>query len=107
MTKAGVHAYADAIRGRVERHNVLVSLIVAGFIKTPLNDSITAAKPGELSEDQAAALIKRRLAKGHATIAFPTFLYAAALLGRLIPDRIYDRIMGGMNAAVPQTRERV
>ena len=107
VTKAGVHAYAEAIRGRVERHGVLVSLIVAGFIKTPLNDSISAAKPGELSEDEAAALIKRRLAKGHATIAFPAFLYAAALLGRFIPDRLYDRIMHGMAASVPQTRERV
>ena len=86
---------------------MLVSLIVAGFIKTPLNDSITAAKPGELSEDEAASLIKRRLAKGHATIAFPAFLYAAALLGRVLPDRLYDRIMQGMAASVPQTRERV
>lgn len=107
MTKAAIHAYAESIRGRLERHDVLVSLIVAGFIKTPLNDSIRAAKPGELSEARAAALIKRGLAKGKATIAFPTSLYAAALLGRLIPDRLYDRIMRGVDASVPRTRERV
>ncbi len=107
ITKAGVHAYAESIRARLERRGVLVSLIVAGYVKTPLNDSITAMKPGEITGDQAAALIKRRLAKGHATIAFPYPLYALARLGRLLPARLYDRIMLGVTASVPRTRERV
>ena len=38
VTKAGVHAYAEAIRARLEARGVLVSLVVAGFVKTPLND---------------------------------------------------------------------
>ncbi len=107
ITKAGVHAYAESIRARLEQRGVLVSLVVAGFVKTPLNDSIAAVKPGELSERQAGLLIKRRLAAGHATIAFPWFLYLAALLGRLLPARGYDRIMLAIAATVPRTRERV
>lgn len=107
ITKAGVHAYAESIRARLERRGVLVSLVIAGFVKTPLNDSITAMKPGEISEEQAGRLIKRRLARGAATIAFPRFLYLSARLGRLLPARIYDRIMMGVTAHIPQTRERV
>ncbi len=107
ITKAGVHAYAESIRARLERRGVLVSLIVAGYVKTPLNDSITAFKPGELSEAAAGALIRRRLEQGRATIAFPFFLYAAALLGRLLPSRWYDQIMLRFVAHVPHTRERV
>ncbi len=107
ITKAGVHAYAESIRGRLERRGVLVSLVVAGFVKTPLNDSIAAMKPGELSEEQAGLLIKDRLSAGRATIAFPWFLYLAALFGRLLPARLYDRIMFGIEASVPQTHERV
>ena len=107
VTKAGVHAYAESLRGRLEPHGVRVSLIVAGFVKTPLNDSISAVKPGEISDAQAAALIKRRLAKGHATIAFPRSLYALTLAGRLLPARVYDRIMARVEVTVPSTRERV
>ena len=106
VTKAGVHAYAESIRPRLEARGVIVSLIVAGFVKTPLNDSISARKPGEMSDAAAAALIKRRLAKGHATIAFPFFLYAGAVLGRFLPARLYDRIMSGVRASVPRTAER-
>ena len=107
VAKAGVHAYAESIRARLERRGVLVSLVVAGMVKTPLNDSITAIKPGELSEGQAAALIKSGLAKGKATIAFPASLYAATMLGRFLPARIYDRLMSGVTVTVPSTRERV
>ena len=107
VTKAGVHAYTEAIRARLEKRGVLVSLIVAGFVKTPLNDSISAMKPGEISDAEAAALIKRGLANGKAVIAFPLFLYAAAMLGRFLPARWYDRLMGGVSVTVPATRERV
>ena len=107
ITKAGVHAYAESIRARLERHGVLVSLIVAGFVKTPLNDSISAMKPGEISEAAAGVLIRRRLEQGRATIAFPFLLYALVLAGRLIPSRWYDRLMLRVEARVPQTRERV
>ncbi len=107
VTKAGVHAYAESIRGRLERRGVLVSLVVAGFVKTPLNDSIDTMKPGELSEAAAAALIRRGLDKGRATIAFPFFLYAAALLGRCLPARAYDRLMARVTVRAPTTRERV
>ncbi len=107
VTKAGVHAYAESLRGRLERRGVRVSLIVAGFVKTPLNDSIDAIKPGEITAAQAAALIKRRLARGDATIAFPWFLYALTRAGRLLPARLYDRIMAQVEVAIPSTRERV
>lgn len=107
ITKSGVQAYAESIRPRLEARGVIVSLIVAGFVKTPLNDSISAFKPGEISEDAAGELIKRGLAKGKATIAFPLLLYAAAMLGRLIPARLYDRVMGGIDVTVPGTRERL
>jgi NADP-dependent 3-hydroxy acid dehydrogenase YdfG len=107
ITKAGVHAYAESLRGRLERRGVLVSLIVAGFVKTPLNDSISAVKPGELSDAQAALLIKRRLARGAAVVAFPLFLYLATRLGRLLPARLYDAIMARVEVTVPRTPERV
>ena len=107
ITKAGVHAYAESLRGRLEPRGVRVSLVIAGFVKTPLNDSISAIKPGEITDAQAASLIKRRLSEGRATIAFPWFLYVLTRAGRLLPARVYDRIMARVEVTVPGTRERI
>src|SRR6185437_1559476 len=107
MTKAAVHAYAESLRGRLARHDVKVSLGIVGFVKTPLNDSITAIKPFEISDARAAELIKAGLARGGAIIAFPWPLFAAAWLGRLMPARLYDLIMGRIEANVPETNERL
>jgi short-subunit dehydrogenase len=107
ITKSGVQAYTESIRPRLEARGVVVTLIVAGFVKTPLNDSISAIKPGEITDAQAAALIRRGLARGKAIIAFPRFLYAATLLGRFLPARLYDRMMGTIKVTVPHTRERI
>lgn len=107
LTKAGVHAYAESLRGRLERRGVCVSLAIVGFVKTPLNDSITAMKPFEISDTRAAEIIKVGLARGKATIAFPWPLYMATRLGRLLPARLYDRIMARIEANVPETRERL
>jgi short-subunit dehydrogenase len=107
MTKAAVHAYAESLRGRLEARGVCVSLAIVGFVKTPLNDSISAMKPFEISDTRAALIIKTGLARGRATIAFPWPLYMAARLGRLLPARLYDKIMARIEANVPETRERV
>ncbi|MHB8885188.1 MAG: SDR family NAD(P)-dependent oxidoreductase [Methylovirgula sp.] len=107
LTKAGVHAYAESLRGRLERRGVCVSLAIVGFVKTPLNDSITAMKPFEISDTRAAEIIQAGLARRKATIAFPWPLYMATRLGRLLPARLYDRIMARIEANVPETRERL
>lgn len=107
LTKAAVHAYADSLRGRLEPRGLCVSLAIVGFVKTPLNDSITAIKPFEISDARAAEIIKNGLARGKAVIAFPWPLYMAARFGQFLPARIYDRIMRRIEANVPETRERV
>jgi len=107
MSKAAVHAYADSLRGRLEPHGLTICLAIVGFVKTPLNDSITAMKPFEISDTAAAKIIKDGLAAGKATIAFPWLLYVAASLGRFLPARLYDRIMARIEANVPETNERV
>jgi short-subunit dehydrogenase len=106
-TKAAVHAYAAALRGRLEPRGFCVSLIVPGFVKTPLNDSISAFKPLEVSDVEAAAKIKRGLARGAATIAFPWPLVLVARFAGLLPSRLVHRLMAGFEVNVPETAERV
>jgi short-subunit dehydrogenase len=106
-SKAAVHAYAESLRGQLERRGVLVSLVIAGFVKTPLNDSIVAAKPLEISDVKAAEIIKRGLARGKATIAFPLALYFAARFARILPPRLVDRLFAQFDVNVPETKERL
>jgi len=105
--KAAVHSYTESLRGRLEPRGVHVSLIVAGFVKTPLNDSIDGPKTFEISDVEAARLIKRGLDRDKAVIAFPWPLYLAARLARTFPVRLIDRIMSRFVVHVPETRERI
>jgi short-subunit dehydrogenase len=106
-TKAAVHAYSESLRGRIEASGVRVSLIIPGFVKTPLNDSIDAIKPLEMTGTEAALLIQRGLERGRAVIAFPRSLYLLARVSRILPIRLVDKVMARFRVNIPQTGERI
>jgi short-subunit dehydrogenase len=105
--KAAVHSYTESLRGRLEPRGLRISLIVAGFVKTPLNDSIDGLKPFEISDVEAARLIKRGLDRNTAVVVFPWPLYLAARIARTLPVRLIDWFMGRFEVKVPATRERI
>ncbi|MGH6824027.1 MAG: SDR family NAD(P)-dependent oxidoreductase [Methylocella sp.] len=106
-TKAAVHAYSESLRGRLEARGVRVSLVIPGFVKTPLNDSIDARKPLEITGADAAFLIQRGLEQGKAVIAFPRSLYLLARFARILPARLVDKVMARFQVNVPETTERI
>ncbi len=106
-TKAAVHAYSESLRGRIEARGVRVCLVIPGFVKTPLNDSIDAVKPLEMTGTDAAILIQRGLERGRAIIAFPRSLYLLARLARILPARLVDKVMARLQVNVPETQERI
>jgi short-subunit dehydrogenase len=105
-TKAAIHAYSESLRGRLAASGVQVSLIIPGFVKTPLNDSIAAIKPLEISDAEAAGIIRRGLEKGKPVVTFPKSLYLLAALARILPVWIVDKVMAGITVSIPQTPER-
>ena len=86
---------------------MLVSLVIPGFVKTPLNDSIEAMKPLEMSDTAAAICIRRGLERGKAIIAFPRALYLLARLARIPPVRLVDKVMAHFTVNIPKTGERI
>ncbi|HUB64516.1 MAG TPA: SDR family NAD(P)-dependent oxidoreductase [Methylocella sp.] len=106
-TKAAVHAYSESLRGRMEARGVRVSLVIPGFVKTPLNESIETMKPLEISATQAAVRIQRGLKRGRAIIAFPRSLYCLARLSRVLPVRCVDKVMAHFKVIIPKTQERI
>jgi short-subunit dehydrogenase len=105
-TKAAVHTYSESLRGRLAARGVQVSLIIPGFVKTPMNENIASIKPLEITDAQAALIIRRGLEKGKSVIAFPQLLYVLARIARILPTSLVDKIMAGIEVSIPQTRER-
>lgn len=106
-TKAAVHAYSESLRGRLSPYGVRVSLVVPGFVKTPLNESIDAIKPLEITGSRAAILIQRGLERGRPIVAFPWPLYFLARLARILPVGLVDKVMARFEVNIPQTRESI
>jgi len=100
-SKAALIAYGEALRTKLRKDGMRISVICPGFVDTPLDDSITGPKPFRLSADRAAAIIRRGLARDRARIAFPRALYWGTLLLRFIPTRLVDSVMGKVAVEVP------
>jgi short-subunit dehydrogenase len=105
-SKAALHAYAEGLRGTLARQGVSLSLVVPGFVETPLNRDIVSPKPLQISDVRAARIIRRGLDRRAALIAFPRILYYGAWLLHLLPARWADFGLGLIEADVPETRER-
>ena len=106
-TKAAVHLYADSLRGNLEPRGVIVSMICPGFVHTPMNEKLVAAKPLAISDEKAARIIRRGLDHGRALIAFPRLLYLGARLISLLPARLVDRVMNRIYVEMQETPERM
>ncbi|HEX3179925.1 MAG TPA: SDR family NAD(P)-dependent oxidoreductase [Beijerinckiaceae bacterium] len=106
-SKAAVHLYADSLRGNLEPRGVTVSLICPGFVHTPMNEKLIAAKPLAISDEKAARIIRRGLDRGRALIAFPRLLYLGARFISFLPARLVDRVMNRMHVDMQETPERM
>jgi short-subunit dehydrogenase len=94
-SKAALIAYAEALRGRLRTEGITVSLILPGFVDTPMAARVDGPKPLMIDPDRAARIIVRGLARGRSRIAFPLPLYlgqrALALLPAAPVDFLFNR----------------
>lgn len=87
-TKAGLMAYGDALREYLAADRVTVSTILPGHIATGQTAVHAGRLVGVLSPERAARIIRTRLGRGRAVIAFPLALQVLVRLGRLLPWRV-------------------
>jgi short-subunit dehydrogenase len=106
-SKAAIHSYAEGIRAELLPRGVGVSIIVPGFVATPLNENIVCPKPFVTTPARAAEIIRRGLERGRPVIAFPRTLYGAAYILKVLPARWVDRFLNLIHVDIPETRERV
>ncbi len=91
-SKNAVRAYGEGIRGDLHADNVGVTVICPGYIKTAMTDVNNFKMPFIMSAEKAASIIKRKLTKNPARIAFPFALYFPVWLLAAFPPRFTDWI---------------
>jgi len=101
-SKAGLHAYAESLRPTLAAQGVRIAIVAPGFVDTALNRDIVCPKPLIMSAERAASIIRRRLDRGDAVIAFPRLLALGLQLTRLLPPRLTDLAFAAIHVDVPE-----
>jgi short-subunit dehydrogenase len=87
-TKAGLRMFAEALRIRLAKHRVKVTLVSPGFIDTPMSRKVTEPKPFLMDADRAARIISRKVAQGAVTIVVPWQFKIMRGLTELLPRSV-------------------
>lgn len=86
-SKAAVKAYGEALRDGLAACGVRVSVVMPGYVTSPMCAAMPGPKPFELSAERAARRIQRGLQADRARISFPFPLNLGCwLLAGLPPD---------------------
>lgn len=92
-SKAAVRAWGEGLRPRLARDQIALSVVCPGFIRTPMTDGNPFAMPFLMDAERAADIVKRRLARNPARLAFPWPMYAAAWLAATLPPAWIDPLL--------------
>ena len=84
-SKAGVLAWGEALGDFLAPDGITVSVICPGFVTSDMSQRYIGPKPFEMSAEEAAKLIRRKIDRGAAVIAFPWQIVAAIRAGRVLP----------------------
>lgn len=92
-SKAGIKAYGEAIRGWLAPEGIRVSVIMPGYVRSPMCDAMPGPKPFLWSPQRAAVAIRRGLARNKARISFPFPLALGCWFLAVLPARISGYIV--------------
>jgi short-subunit dehydrogenase len=93
-SKAALKVYGEALRPWLAPQGIAVSVVLPGFVDTPMTDSLTGPKPSTVSAERAAVLIRRELERNRARVAFPRALAWGLAWLSVLPAPVAERIMG-------------
>ena len=92
-SKAGLRAYAEALRPRLAAHGVGVTVVCPGFFASPMTDRWEGPTPFLQGGERAAGRIKRGIDRGRRRIDFPWPLVFGMRFCDLAPAMIGDAIL--------------
>jgi short-subunit dehydrogenase len=92
-SKAGLRAYAEALRPRLARRGVGVTTVCPGFFDSPMTDRWEGPTPFLVSADNAARMVKRGIDRGRRRVTFPWPLVLGLQFCDIAPAFIGDAIL--------------
>jgi short-subunit dehydrogenase len=101
-SKAAVGAYLESLRCELRPRGITIMTVFPGYVQTPLLDEINGMMGADMSggkaftPNAAAARIVEGLERRSSYIYFPRPLGLSVRLSRLMPPRMYDRVMRRM-----------
>jgi NADP-dependent 3-hydroxy acid dehydrogenase YdfG len=88
-TKAGLIALAQSLKFDLDKAGVGISVILPGFVKTPLTDKNEFPMPFLMEVEPAASTLIKGLDAGRFLIAFPPGLAWPLRFLRILPSPVY------------------
>ena len=95
-SKAAVKVWGEALRGHLAPEGIGVTVVCPGFVKSRMTAVNEFPMPLLMESGQAAAIIKRGLARNKARIAFPRRLAAVVWLLAALPPALTDPLLRRM-----------
>lgn len=99
-SKAAVRIYAEALRGVLAPQNVTMTVIVPGFIATPMSDRYLGQQMFKLTAEDAARRIWHAIDRGAPRLVFPWHLALGLKLLGIAPAWMHDSILNGFRFTV-------
>ncbi len=100
-SKAAVQIYGDGVRRLVRQHGVCVTVVLPGFVDTPMSQSLDMARPWCWPADKAARRIARDVARGAARSVFPWQLRLSIGVQHYLPIAVTDFVMAMIARSFP------
>jgi short-subunit dehydrogenase len=104
-SKAALKALAEGLRPQLADCGIGISLVMPGFVRTPMNEGRGFPTPLRIEAERAALIIQRGVARGRFRIDFPQALLWGSRLLALAPplaDALAARAARRGRGAVPR-----
>ncbi len=92
-SKAGLRAYAEALRPRLAPRGIGVTSVCPGFFNSPMTDRFDGPTPFLREGGSAARIVKRGIDRGRRRVAFPWPLVLGLQFCDIAPAFIGDAIL--------------
>ncbi len=94
-SKAAAVAYCESLRADCRAHGVRVVTLLPGYVATPLTARNPFPMPFLLSAEAFAERAYRAIATGSSYRVIPWPMAVVAMLLRLLPNALFDRLVAG------------
>lgn len=92
-SKAGVSALCEAMRERLHKEGIHLTVVMPGFFDSAMGEQFVGLKHGVLSAEEVAQRMLRTTATGRKRVSFPVWQGFALFMGRVLPHALVKRVL--------------